>query len=280
MTIETHAPDRKTLAHALGEAIQEPVRYLGTPSYGYQVGAYIIDREAAIHGEDFTPLRDFLMQGGYITEDTPLTDLEESTAQSTDFSTDSVENVSIALPEDITAQTLTNLLRMMYARQDLIAAMTKSHALWLDEEVITLLADLKPDSIEKISELLANEAQVNMATGIELTDGKLVVRFENPQGEATQELLTRMLEVASQATRVNAKRISPADSEMKYYCHTWLMQLHMGGIDFKATRASLLNHLQGYAAFRTVEKMDAHKEKQKLLRHTLDLEAEEDEDNE
>ena len=70
MTIETHAPDRKALAHALGEAIQEPVRYLGTPSYGYQVGAYTIDREAAIHGEDMTPLREFLLQGGYITEDT------------------------------------------------------------------------------------------------------------------------------------------------------------------------------------------------------------------
>ena len=124
----------------------------------------------------------------------------------------------------------------MYARQELIAAMTHSRVLWLDEEVITLLADLKPDSLEKISELLANETQVNMATGIELTYGKLVVRFESPQGEATQELLTRMLEVASQTTRVNAKRITPQEGEMKYYCHTWLMQLHMGGLDFKATR--------------------------------------------
>ena len=228
MTIETHAPDRKALAHALGEAIQEPVRYLGTPSYGYQVGAYTIDREAAIHGEDMTPLREFLLQGGYITEDTPLTDSKDFVAPT--------ENIVISLPADSTVQTLTNFLRMMYARQDLIAAMAKSRTLRLDEEVITLLADLKPDSVEKISELLANETQVNMATGIELTDGKLVVRFESPQGEATQELLTRMLEVASQTTRVNAKRITPQEGEMKYYCHTWLMQLHMGGLDFKATR--------------------------------------------
>ena len=121
MTIETHAPDRKKLAHALGESIQEPVRYLGTPSYGYQVGAYTIDREAAIHGEDFTPLREFLLRGGYITEDTALTD-------SRDFVV-STENIVISLPADNTAQTLTNFLRMMYARQDLLAAMTKSRTL-------------------------------------------------------------------------------------------------------------------------------------------------------
>jgi hypothetical protein len=268
MTIETHAPDRKTLAHALSEAIQEPVRYLGIPSYAYQVGAYTLDRNAAIHGEDFTPLRDFLPQGGYITEDTALTDSRDFAAPT--------ENIAISLPTDTTAQTLTNFLRMVYARQDLLAAMTQSRVLWLDEEVITLLADLKPDSPEKISELLANETAVNMASGLELQDGKLTIAFESPQSEATQELLTRMLDVASQAKRVNAKRITPQDGEMKYYCHTWLMQLHMGGLDFKATRAALLNHLQGYAAFRTADKMDAHKEKQRLLRRTADLETEED----
>ena len=268
MTIETHAPDRKALTHALSEAIQEPVRYLGIPSYAYQVGAYTIDRNATIHGEDFTPLRDFLLHGGYITEDTALTDSK--------VPTESPGNVQMSLTADMTPQALTNLLRMVYARQDLLAAMTKSHILRLDEEVITLLADLKPDSPEKISELLANETAVNMASGLELQDGKLTIAFESPQSEATQELLTRMLDVTSQAKRVNAKRITPQDGEMKYYCHTWLMQLHMGGLDFKATRAALLNHLQGYAAFRTTEKMDAHREKQRLLRRTVDLETKED----
>ena len=56
------------------------------------------------------------------------------------------------------------------------------------------------------------------------------------------------------------------DSEMKYFCRSWLMQLGMGGADFKATRAALLNHLQGYAAFRTADRMAAHRSRYAGLR--------------
>ena len=60
--------------------------------------------------------------------------------------------------------------------------------------------------------------------------------------------------------------MDPLDSEMKYFCRSWLMQLGMGGADFKATRAALLNHLHGYAAFRTADRMAAHRSRYAGLR--------------
>ena len=74
MNIATQASNRKVLAQAIAEEIHEPARYLGTPSYAYQIGRYTIDRDAVIHGDDFEPLRDFLVRNGYIAADAQLTD--------------------------------------------------------------------------------------------------------------------------------------------------------------------------------------------------------------
>ena len=71
------------------------------------------------------------------------------------------------------------------------------------------------------------------------------------------------------AHHVSSKRVEPLDSEMKYFCRSWLMQLGMGGADSKATRAALLNHLHGYAAFRTADKMDAHRARYAELRKAM-----------
>ena len=50
---------------------------------------------------------------------------------------------------------------------------------------------------------------------------------------------------AGPARRIYIATMEPLDSEMKYFSRSWLMQLGMGGADFKATRAALLNQLQG-----------------------------------
>ena len=47
------------------------------------------------------------------------------------------------------------------------------------------------------------------------------------------------------------------------------MQLGMGGANYKATRTALLKHLHGYAAFRTADKMDAHRARYAELRKAL-----------
>ena len=149
--------------------------------------------------------------------------------------------------------------------------MTQCDFIRMDEEVIDLLNDSRPDSIAQISELLRREAEAGMVAGVAVEEDKLKLdtcyKRENPAGwNDFAKLLTTMAARAMKVHRVSSKRVEPLDSEMKYFCRSWLMQLGMGGADFKATRAALLNHLQGYAAFRTADRMAAHRSRYAGLR--------------
>ena len=125
------------------------------------------------------------------------------------------------------------------------------------------MKDEKPTSADQIQEILRQEIDVGMVKGIDINDGKITMDFPfdeaNPtQWQAYAELLLRLDKHCRNANRANTKKIIPADGEMKYFCHCWLIQLGMGGPEQKANRRILLGHLPGYAAFRNEEKMKAH----------------------
>ena len=69
MTILTNTTDRKALVKAIAEELHTEARYLRTPTYAYEIGEFTVDRYGNIIGDDFTPLMDFLLRNGYITED-------------------------------------------------------------------------------------------------------------------------------------------------------------------------------------------------------------------
>ena len=185
------------------------------------------------------------------------------------------DRITVSLPlTGCTPQGLINILRTLYARQSLIVAMTRCDFLRMDEEVIELLDDPRPESLAQISELLRREAEAGIVAGIAVEEDKLKLDTtfdrENPTGwNSFAELLTTVAARAMKAHHVSSKRVEPLDSEMKYFCRSWLMQLGMGGAEYKATRAALLKHLHGYAAFRTADKMDAHRARYAELRKAL-----------
>jgi len=80
MTIQTNTTDRKALVKAIAEELHTEARYLRTPTYAYAVGDFTVDRDGNIIGEDFAPLRDFLLRNGYITEE-PETATEVEAAE-------------------------------------------------------------------------------------------------------------------------------------------------------------------------------------------------------
>ena len=157
--------------------------------------------------------------------------------------------------------------------------MLQSDFISIDEEVIDLLNDEKPDSVEAISEILQSEGDIGMFRGLDLKDGCASFTFPFNSSDPTHytsfaKLLTSLIGRARKAQRVNAKRIEPAEGEMKYYCNSMLAQLGFGGPDFKADRAALLGHLTGYAAFRSEEKMREFSERRKAAANApADLEA-------
>lgn len=48
MRIETICENRKELVKAMAEILGEPSKYLGPPSFGYQIGGAIVDRDGNI----------------------------------------------------------------------------------------------------------------------------------------------------------------------------------------------------------------------------------------
>ena len=310
ITITTECYVRKEMVRKLSGLLHCPAIYLRAPTYAFRIGGITVNRDASVSGErdEMVPVARFLMDNGYISEmpaglDEPQanseavattehqpaeeedTVAEEELPADSEAETDSAtpmadvtelpDRITVSLPLiGCTPQGLINILRTLYARQSLIAAMTRCDFLRMDEEVIELLDDPRPESLAQISELLRREAEAGIVAGIAVEEDKLKLDTtydrENPTGwNGFAELLTTVAARAMKAHHVSSKRVEPLDSEMKYFCRSWLMQLGMGGTEYKATRAALLNHLHGYAAFRTADKMDAHRARYAELRKAM-----------
>lgn len=267
MTIETRTEDRKALAKALAEELGTEARYMGVPSCAYQVGGYTVNKDGSISGEDFEPIRDFLIRNGYI-EETLTEHTEEEPAEN------AVDGMSVSIPiREFAAPALINLLRTLYSRQKLLNAMMKSDLIHIDQELIDRLTEEKPDTAEQIQEILRSEIDAGMVTGVSLEDGKLTVDFPFDDSNPTawtdySKVIIAMADRAKARRFASATPLSPEDSEMKYFCRSWLVQLGFGGAEHKETRRVLLGHLHGFAAFRTADKMDAHKAKLAAKRKT------------
>ena len=288
MNIPTNVQNRKVLAQELSQLIGEPYTYLGVPSCAYQVGPYRINKDGSIDGDDFEAIRGFLVENDYIHETIGVSPDAEQPAP-TDSEADPVsaddeaqETTSadgtaptdyeftetyVSIPiRDYTPLALTCLLKTLYARQRLIAAMTQSDLIALDEELIDRLQDEKPDTIEKIQELLHQEIEAGFVKGITIEDGKITMAFPYDPSQPTQwqayaEILMRLEKHSRVAHHASAKRMEPAPEEMKYFCRNWLVQLGLGGPEHKETRQILLGHLTGFAAFRSSDQMNAHKQR-------------------
>ena len=72
MRIETICENRKELVKAMAEILGEPSKYLGPPSFGYQIGGAIVDRDGNIETEDGEMLQKELQRRGFIEEATPI----------------------------------------------------------------------------------------------------------------------------------------------------------------------------------------------------------------
>jgi hypothetical protein len=186
--------------------------------------------------------------------------------------------MSVSIPTDGYApQVLINLLRTFFSRQKLLNAMMKGGAIHIDQELVDRLAEEKPDTAERIQEILRNEIDAGLCEGIHLEDGKLTVDFPFDESDPTawtaySKVIIAMTDRAKTQRNASAAPLSPEDSEMKYFCRSWLIQLGFGGPEHKEDRRVLLGHLHGFAAFRTADKMDAHKAKLAAKRGTRRVE--------
>ena len=267
MTVTTNTTDRKALAKALADELGTTAKYMGPPTFGYQVGDYIVDRDGNIEGADFEALHDFLQRTGCFPEEET-----EPAGEQTEPETENIENpdqVSIMVPaDDLTPAQLKNLIFMLYTKQYLIGKMTGGDLLSVPDNLIARLMESTPETMEDFKALL-DAAKADGLTGFEFDDGKITLTYRAHQDEPERNMVyamltARILKAAKEATRMFPERQEPENE--KYFARAWLMRIGYGGADSKAERNLLLKHLKGHSAFPNDDAANRHKEKYAAIR--------------
>ena len=276
MTVTTNTTDRKVLAKAMAEHLGTTAKYMGPPTFGYQVGDYIVDKEGNINGENFETLRDFLLTIGCFPEEETEPAGEQMEPETETIGT--VDQVSITVPaDDLTAIQLKNLVFMLYTKQYLIGKMTGGETLSIPDTLIARLMEQTPETIVDFIPLL-DAAKEDGMTGCDFADGKVTLTYaahqDEPERNMVYAMLTaRILKAAKEATRVFPERQEPENE--KYFARVWLLRIGYGGADSKAERNLLLKHLKGHSAFPNNEAAEKHKTKYAEIRKEKRLAAQE-----
>lgn len=223
-------PDRKRLVSALGEVTGKEPKYLGAPSFAYEVGFFTVTREGALVCSDAADpdwvggITDALAEQGFhhsgIEYDQPVPDIEvEDPLEDCPptYGAADAPGLIIHLPFDETAAS--NLERLLEAKGALIKT-----ALCISDLPVT-----------------ADENWLSFPW----FDREL----EPDEAKAYTHFVTALYEMAKTQKRITAKE-KDIDNE-KYTFRCFLLRLGFIGAEFKTERKILLRNLTGSSAFKS-----------------------------
>lgn len=222
---------RKAMVAVMRDVLQDTTRYLGAPSFAFQVGAYTIDKNGTVTCPDDTDpaqlgmLMRELAHDDFIGEriDEPVRTGEQETGafskEPSAPSLNDIDRLAIELPmDDMTPTAVENLRRLVASK-----AMLLKKALGTDSLLITE----HEDRIE-FGWFRPTDDQTEIAAYYQLAQG--------------------LCELARPQQRVNAKE-QIVENE-RYALRVFLLRLGFIGPEFKASRTVLLRNLSGSAAFK------------------------------
>lgn len=218
--------DRKEKIKILGKHLGIKPKYLGVPSFAYEVGDFTITRDGTI-----------INKAG---DEMKLDEILNSSEETTETEFDSIE---ISFPmEGHDERTIKNLLNMIYSKQSLIKKVFDCSENIVEKELIDEISTL-----ESLSEILTTINKEN-CKGIDFNDEKLTFNFINGDIQTSSEFLSLLIKKAKELQYTSSKPIE-TDND-KYTFRTWLIRLGMIGPEYKAHRKTLLSSLTGSSAFR------------------------------
>lgn len=275
MILNTHPENRKAMVKAICELTGMNATYLFTPTYAYQVGPITVRRDGSIDCEDETMLstiKPMLIERGWL-EAEAQNEMPVETESPTDskevpdtMETIGVEQMDITMPiPGWTVAQMTNLLRMLCCKQNLISRMIGCDMLSIEESFVRAISENPPESTADLEARVQVAIETGIIRGFRLSDEQVTLSTPFAQDESTRwtayaDLLKGMLRIAETATRISLKRLDDPENE-KYHANSWLMRMGLRGPQYKETRRILMGHLTGFAAFRSAADMQAHKER-------------------
>ncbi len=272
MILNTHPENRKEMVKAISELTGTEAVYMFTPTYAFTIGSITVNRDGTIDCEDETmieTIKPMLIERGWLEPDY---EPEHETPADSEAIPEEDEGLTVArtditMPvEGWTVSRLTNLLRMLYAKQDLINRMLDYNILYIEESFVTAISEHPPETVSDFEARVSNAIAAECICGLNIANEKVtfstpLVADEPVRQTAYSNLLCGILKAAETASRVSIKRQDDSENE-KYHANSWLMRMGFGGPDFKDTRRILMGHLNGFAAFKSKADMELHKARQ------------------
>lgn len=246
--------DRKSLVNAINQELNTSAKYLGAPTFSYEVGDYIIDKNGMLTGPDNSDLVDDL-QGLHdfksITEeyDTPLPESEP-------------------VPEDVQIAYDAALGGRVSPYRDFEEP---SEYGWPEpDESNNLIIEMPRASftdatLENLRRLIKSKSTlIKKAIGtdsIPILVNKDVVAFPWFQGEFSEDevnaythFITTLCDMANKQNRITATEKPVENAKYAFGC--FLLRLGFIGSEFKMERKILLSKLTGNSAFKSESKIE------------------------
>lgn len=244
-------PTRKVLVAAISQELNVPTKYLGAPTFAYEVGGYYIDKNGMLIGED---------NPGLVAD---LQGLHGFKAVTKEYDTSFSEAEPI--PEDIQIPYEAALGGRVSPYNDYDEPPAYAEPELSEEDVTNHLAIELPRSaftdaaLENLNRLVESKSSlIKKALGtdcIPIIIGEDTVSFPWFHGELTSEgvkacthFVTALCEMAKKQKRVNATEKQVENEQYAFRC--FLLRLGFVGSEYKADRKFLLKNLPGNSAFR------------------------------
>lgn len=221
ITYNIAGAERKSLVGAISTALDAPTKYLGAPTFVYEVGGYHIDKTGTLTGKDDRVLVTRLMNAGFKPEneeyDTSMDDNKDGMRADDVLDADTL---TVEFPlEGFNPEALDNLAKMFAAKETLIKA--------------ALGAEDLPVQV--------TEETVNFPW-FTLNDPSEAAYYA--------QFIWALCKTAKEKKRVTAKERGLADNP-KYAMRCWLLSLGLIGDEYKSARKLLLSRLGGNASFKS-----------------------------
>lgn len=249
--------EKKELVQKLSKALCTEAVYLRAPSFGYQIGPYLVTKTGDIEVPDEEANMDILRElvaGGMIDDS---------------FDTSEAAVIITVPTKEHTVGSLMNLLHTFCSREKLLnRCVGCSHTFLMNKKFVKALDDQVPADLPEFFERLEAAGGPAINRGFFIKKDKIEVSFpytEEPDIVNAYATLVGMINQMALTQKRVSKAIVKTENE-KYTFRVWLMHLGMKGEEYKTCRKVLLKNLPGNAAFRTSDQADAAKEKFKAKR--------------
>ena len=224
---------RKAMVAVMRDVLQDTTRYLGAPSFAFQVGAYTVDKNGTVTCPDGTDeaqiemlIRELAHDGfigervGEAAKPAEPTTVEPDQLKKETPRTVDPDRLAVELPKDgMTPTAMENLRRLVTSKETLLKKALGTDSLPITEH---------SDRIE-FGWFRTTDDQAEIAAYYQLVQG--------------------LCELAR-----TQKRVSATEQEIeneKYTFRCFLLRLGFIGSEYKEARKILLKNLSGNAAFRT-----------------------------